>query len=60
MPKTDERLPAEISELADAARSELAEFLRASRRPHVSPDEVEEELAQSLLLKDTLAGAPRQ
>jgi hypothetical protein len=58
--KPDERLPAELAALADAARSELAEFLRSSRRPHVSPGEVEEELAHSLLLKDALSAVPRQ
>lgn len=60
MTKPDQGIPAELAELESPARAQLVEFLRASCRQHVVPAEVEEVLADSLLLKESLNAAPRQ
>jgi hypothetical protein len=57
---SDERLPAVLDQIPDEARRELADFLRASHRPHATPADVEEELSCSLSLKESLSPEKRQ
>ncbi len=59
MAKSDERLPAELSALAEQARTELVDFLGASRRKDVTPAEVEERLSLSVWLKDAVSSESR-
>jgi hypothetical protein len=47
-----------IAELPDQARRDLDEFLRKSARPFGGPEDLAEELRDSLALKEILSAPP--